>query len=169
MPTATPPPPAEQVLPPAAGEAAFLAQPITRAEFPAGPVPSPEQPPAMSTAGPSRHGWLWPIVALVAIIVAGGIGAFAVLGTSSGDKSGAVAKRAAAPREAPSSAPDRNLQIADQMAKTSGGRNLAAVCQGLPTLGRARAEAIASKELGALIIEMGGSPSKVISNLLNRC
>src|SRR4051812_4561139 len=29
----------------------------------------------------SRGGWLWPIVALVAILVAGGVGALAVLGS----------------------------------------------------------------------------------------
>jgi hypothetical protein len=101
--------------------------------------------------------------------VAGGIGAFAVLGSSSADKGGAVAKPAEAPAAAPSSAPDRNLQIANQMAKTSGGRSLAAICQGMPGLGRAQTEAIASKQLGATIISLGGSPSKVIADLLNRC
>jgi hypothetical protein len=55
------------------------------------------------------------------------------------------------------------------MAKTSGGKNLASICQGLPMVGRARTEAMGLKSLGPTIISMGGSPSQVIANLLDRC
>jgi hypothetical protein len=55
------------------------------------------------------------------------------------------------------------------MATTNGGKNLAAICQGLPTLGRAQTEAMGLKSLGPTIISMGGSPSKVIADLLDRC
>lgn len=65
---------------------------------------------------------------------------------------------------------DINADIADQMAVTGGGRSLATICQQLAKgYPREVALQMGVKQLGAVIIKQGGSPTEVVNLLLDRC
>lgn len=98
---------------------------------------------------------------VIAVLMAVVALSFAACGGGSDSQAGSTGTAAAA-------APDRNQQIADQYAKVAA-KPLAVVCQGLPTLGKAKTKRLFAKILGPQVIRSGGDISEVGDLLLARC